>query len=221
MPSELAKRKFCSQACVGASRKSVLKTEWVQIACVQCRAMFAVTPSRAKSGRRKYCSKVCHNRAHNVPSRRGVRHTDEARAKMSTATSGTQIREKSSQWKGGRYVDTAGYAHVMVAALPAEQASVAAALTKRLYVLEHRLVASLSLNRPVTADEVVHHVNGVKTDNRPENLFVISRKAHSAQHREMERELHALRVEVAKLRAENRALKSRLSQSSLSGIATS
>lgn len=38
------------------------------------------------------------------------------------------------------------------------------------------------LGRLLRADEAVHHINGVKTDNRPENLAVLSFAAHRHLH---------------------------------------
>lgn len=46
-------------------------------------------------------------------------------------------------------------------------------------VLEHRLVAEQKYGRRIRRDEHVHHLNGIRDDNRPENLEVISASVHA------------------------------------------
>jgi len=51
------------------------------------------------------------------------------------------------------------------------------------YVYEHIVVAEMHLGRLLSKDEVVHHKNGNKLDNKPENLEVLTHKAHMEKHR--------------------------------------
>ncbi|MCM1367254.1 MAG: HNH endonuclease [Roseburia sp.] len=46
------------------------------------------------------------------------------------------------------------------------------------YVAVHRDIASRKLGRPLRANEVVHHRDGNKLNNRPSNLQVMTRKQH-------------------------------------------
>ena len=50
------------------------------------------------------------------------------------------------------------------------------------YVREHRLVAEAKIGRLLTEDEVVHHINGDKLDNSPENLEVMTKAEHTSLH---------------------------------------
>ena len=50
------------------------------------------------------------------------------------------------------------------------------------YVRRSMLVAEATIGRFLAEDEVVHHVNGDKSDDRPENLRVLKKHEHSLIH---------------------------------------
>jgi len=64
-------------------------------------------------------------------------------------------------WNGGT-IENEGYILVLQPKYPNANA--------KGYVLEHRLVMSQHLGRPLEEGETVHHKNGIKYDNRIENL---------------------------------------------------
>lgn len=78
-------------------------------------------------------------------------------------TPGDHRRGKNcAHWKGGRGVDPAGYVWVTVRDHPYRN--------RLLRVFEHRLVMERMLGRYLSPGEKVHHKNGRRSDNRPENL---------------------------------------------------
>lgn len=56
------------------------------------------------------------------------------------------------------------------------------------FVQEHRLIAEKILNRKLKEKEVIHHKNGVKTDNDPLNLMLFeNQKSHQTFHNKIKR----------------------------------
>lgn len=78
---------------------------------------------------------------------------------------------KSHNWKGGRTYNLKGYVKVICpnGHKPLQDG----------YILEHRLAWELSHGKQVPDGYAIHHLNGIKDDNRSENLIAISKPNHT------------------------------------------
>jgi hypothetical protein len=81
--------------------------------------------------------------------------------------------EQGCNWKGGRVKDRIGYILLWKPGHP--NAGIGHG---KQYVLEHRFVMSEHLGRPLEKWEFVHHRNGIKDDNRIENLELLTKHNH-------------------------------------------
>ena len=86
----------------------------------------------------------------------------------SEAHKGMQTGSKNSNWKGGRYKKKEGYIIVSTGA------------NKGRY--EHQIVAEAILGRPLFPGEVIHHINGNRADNSPENIKVFASHSEHMKH---------------------------------------
>jgi len=84
---------------------------------------------------------------------------------------------RNPMWKGGRLRTNCGRGYVKVWVHPDDPLH---AMSKdgNNYVPEHRLVMAQSLGRPLKKGEIVHHLNGIRDDNRLENLALTSLSEH-------------------------------------------
>lgn len=68
------------------------------------------------------------------------------------------------------------------------------------YVLEHILVWEKHHKRPLPPDYLVHHLNGIKDDNRPSNLVAMRRSEHTNQTSPFKKRIRELELEMSQLR---------------------
>lgn len=101
----------------------------------------------------------------------GLRKTDEIEFRN---RSEVRKGEKAANWKGGVRTTRAGYRQRLCPDHPRADGCG--------YVMEHILVWEKATGIPVPIDCCIHHLNGIKSDNRIENLCMMQHAAHTVFH---------------------------------------
>lgn len=91
----------------------------------------------------------------------------------------SQKGKNHPRWKGGRYISSDGYIMVHIGGDKKEVGWTS-------YRKEHTLIAEKFLKRALGKEEVVHHIDGVKTNNDSKNLWVTSSIAHRQAHNSLQ-----------------------------------
>lgn len=137
------------------------------LSCKLCGKMVYIPKHRLKTF--GYCSRKC-SAKEAYKSRIYTSVSKEIREKISKTLVGKYRGYKSPHWKGGRYSHADGYIYLYAPNHPYKN--------KDGYVFEHRLVIENYLQRFLSKDEHIHHKNGIKNDNRLENLKIFSNSQH-------------------------------------------
>lgn len=141
--------------------------------CIHCSKVKPLSEfhkdSSKRDGHRSYC-KAC-----------ATKYQYEYRCRLRgnaplSSRSFSQKREKHPAWKGGRITDPRGYVKLYLPDHPRANGSG--------YVYEHIAVVEHKLGRVLLPGEVVHHVDGNRGNNHPDNLVVFpSNAAHLLFHK--------------------------------------
>jgi hypothetical protein len=144
--------------------------------CEYCDTDFLAHVGRIAKGKDRYCSRHCASEASKtsptqiclscgLPFLAKASEVAKNWGKFCSRTCQGKNRfakESNPRWKGGRYIIN-GY---VILNTPDGR------------ILEHRFILEQHLGRKLRLDEVVHHINENKTDNRLENLLLTTRQKH-------------------------------------------
>jgi len=175
---------FCSLLCANRGKKWRGK---ITACCEQCAKSFERQRAHYNREKHHFCGQPCF-------------------AKWRS----NNLRGKNAYtWKGGRYINPAGYVLVQVSALSQTDQELVRSMQvqghgkRTARVSEHRLVMAKTLGRPLKSNEAVHHLNGIKDDNRPENLATCGRLEHNRSYAEIVLENLKLKREIAQLKEDS------------------
>ena len=128
--------------------------------CAVCGEEFTTYPCKIKSGRGKYCSRLCSDSVTFIKPGEHLSPETELSGRHNTK----HWRMTKARKNGKEYKEIYRPNHLHA--------------TKSGYVREHRLVMEKHIGRHIGRDEIVHHKNNNTLDNRIENLELMFKRYH-------------------------------------------
>ncbi len=83
---------------------------------------------------------------------------------MTWSWGGSRIGNKNPNWNGGKYLDTQGYINIKFPSHPRAD--------NQGYIKEHVLIIETAMGKLISMKARPHHINGIKNDNRNQNLVL-------------------------------------------------
>lgn len=140
--------------------------------CLVCKEEFWRKPKDIKKGNNKFCSKKCYF----------VWQRGRPRTKPIRQTCHGRLSKQGTRWKSAIYIINGGYITVKYKDHPRSNGNGYVLL--HVLIMEHKIGRFLKWKgtRGSANSEVVHHINSDVTDNRLENLQLMTRSEHTELH---------------------------------------
>jgi hypothetical protein len=155
---------FCCVACRNIWHK-INVTDKRTRNCDVCSKPFTPRHQQLIKNQGRFCSNECSMEfLHTLP------RTEQWRKNIGESNKGKFVPRGTDNpnWKGGKFINECGYEMTRV--------------SPEGYRCEHRLLMEKHIGRPLRDDEIVHHINEIKADNRIENLQIMTRAEHALHH---------------------------------------
>ena len=171
-PSQIKRNKnqFCNLICCGKYYKGKIFTKEHKRKISKAMKNRKITwgnkisITQKMNGTCKGKNNPMYGKHHSEETKLKISNNKERNKKISLALKGIKkpLGEKSHAWKGGK-TNSKGYIYVYSPNHP---------YSNKKHVAEHRLIVENKIGRYLKKEEIIHHINEKRNDNRIENLMI-------------------------------------------------